>query len=101
MRNLLAADIEPRPTHARLHSLDNQAPFKFTNGSDNHDECATERAARIDVLAKGYELDVQVIKFVEHFEKVPHRPCHPVERPNEHGIKAMPPCVRQERIETG
>jgi len=49
------------PTHAGFHSFNNKAAFQFGDRADNDDHGASQRAAGVDVLAKGYEADVEMM----------------------------------------
>ena len=89
------------PAHSGFHSFYNQAAFKFTNSSDNDNQGATERAARIDALPKGNKLNIQVIEFIEHLKKVTNGTGDPVECPHDHSIESPPPGIREQRVESG
>ena len=64
-----AIEIESRPSdvatfktsapHAGAHSLDDEVAFEFRDRSDDDDDGAAQRAARVDLLAETYELDVE------------------------------------------
>jgi len=74
-----AIEIESRPSdvpafktsapHAGADSLDDQIAFKFRDRSDDHNDGAAQRAARIDLFAEADELDVEPVELVEHFEE--------------------------------
>jgi len=108
--DLSAVDVEPRtpdlssfelrPSHSRPHALDNQASFKFGNGSNDDNHGATKRRVRIYVFAEADEADVQTTEFVQNFEEVFHRAGHPVECPDQHHIESPAPGIGHKLIET-
>jgi len=46
--------------HAGAHPLDDQIAFQLSNGADDDDDSAPQRAAGVDVLAEADELDVEM-----------------------------------------
>jgi hypothetical protein len=67
------------PSHATFNALNDQTSFEFADRSDNDDHGATQWAGGINVFAETDECDVQVVEFIQNFEKVLYRPRHPVE----------------------
>ena len=65
--------FEPGAPHAGFHSLDDQVAFELGDDTDDRDDGAAQRAARVDLLAERDELDVEVVEFVEDLEEVFHR----------------------------
>src|SRR5664280_531324 len=77
----LAADVltfETSAPHAGAHPFDDQTAFKLSDGADDHDDGASQRAAGIDVFPEADVLDADPIQLVEHIEEVLHRPGDPV-----------------------
>jgi hypothetical protein len=72
------AAFEPGAPQAGANTFDNQIAFEFGNRADDDDPRAAQWAAGVDVLAKRYELNAEMIEFVQHFQEVPHRTCQPV-----------------------
>ena len=77
----LAADVltfETSAPHAGAHPFDDQTAFKLSDGADDHDDGAAQRAAGVDVFPEADVLDTDPIQLVEHIEEVFDRPCNPV-----------------------
>ena len=72
--------------HAGSHPLDDQRTFQFGDRSDDDDDGAAQRAARIDLLTEADELDVEVVELVEDLEEVPGRGCEPIAHPDQEHI---------------
>ena len=62
--------FELRAAHAGAHPLNNQIAFEFRDGADNHHDRPTQWAAGIDLFAETYELDIDTIQLIEHFQEV-------------------------------
>jgi hypothetical protein len=109
--DLLPIDIQPSPTdplpfelgpsHSGPNSFYDQTSFEFADSTNDDDHGATQWAGGIDVFSKTDEIDVQMIEVIEHFQEVPNRASHAVERPNHDYIEAMSPGVRHKPIQTG
>lgn len=77
--------FELRPPHAAAHSFDDQAAFRFRDRADDHDDCAAQRAARVDAFTERHELDVEPVQLVQHLEEVPGGACDSIARPDQQG----------------
>ena len=70
--------------HAGAHSLDDQAPFKFGDRTNNDHHCPAQWTTGVELLPERDELDVQPVQLVEHFEEVPGGAGDAIAGPDEH-----------------
>ena len=77
------SSLQPGAAHTCPNPFDDEIPFEFCDGADDDHDGPPERAAGIEVLAEADELDIGMIKFVEHFEEVAHGPGDPVRGPDQ------------------
>jgi hypothetical protein len=54
--------FETSTPHAGADSFDDQVAFELGDGSDDHDDGAAQRAARVDIFAEADELDVDPVE---------------------------------------
>jgi hypothetical protein len=98
----LAADvlaIHARSPHAGAHSLASQAALQANDGGGEERNRAALRAAGVDFFAKGAEVDVQPVEFVEYLQKVAGRAADAVAGPNHDDIEAATAGVSQQLFE--
>ena len=72
-----AADVTPfelGAPHAGADALDDQVAFELRDGADDDDDGSAQRAARIDLFAEAYELDSQMVEFIQNLQEVDYRP---------------------------
>ena len=62
--------LELGATHAGAHSFDDEVAFEFRNGADDDNDGSTQRTAGIELFAITYKLDIEMIEFIQHFQKV-------------------------------
>ncbi len=91
--------FQARPSHAAADALDDQGSFELCDGTDDDDDGAAQRAARVDLLAEADELDAEPVELVEHFEEVPCRSGDPIAGPDQHHIEAAAAAVPHQFIE--
>ena len=75
--------------------------FEFGDRSDDDDDGAAQRAARVDLLAEADELDVEPVQLVEHFEEVPGRAGDAIAGPDQDDIEAAAAGIPHQVIQTG
>jgi len=73
--------------HAGTYPLNNKVALQFGDGADDDDQGAAQRAAAVDVLAEGDELDLEMIQLVEDLQEMTDRPRHAVEGPEQNDIE--------------
>ncbi len=105
-----AVEIKGRPTdvpafkasapHAGAHSLDDQVAFEFSDRSDDHDDGAAQRAARVDLFAEADELDVEPVELVQHLEEMPGGAGDAIGCPDQDHIEASPTGIPHHVIQT-
>ena len=69
--------------HASAHPFDDEAAFEFCDGSDDHDDRPAQWPSGIELLSETDKLYMEMIEFVQHFEKVFHRSGQTVGGPNQ------------------
>src|ERR1039457_1364320 len=62
--------FQPCAAHARAHSFDDQAAFKLSDRTDDHDDGAAQRAGGIDVFPEADVLDSDSIQLVQDIKEV-------------------------------
>ena len=70
--------FEAGTRHAGTDPLDDEASLEFGDRADDYNDGAPQRTARVDILPERDVLDVEPVQFVEHIQKVLHRPGDPV-----------------------
>jgi len=85
--------FETGAPHAGADSFDDQRAFEFGDRSDNHDDGAAQRAARVDLLTEADELDVEPVELVQHFEEGPRRAGDAIGCPYEDHIEVPPASI--------
>ena len=70
--------LQPGPAHPGTYPFDDEVPLQLGDGADDDDDGPSQRATGIEVLPKTYELDLQMVEFIQHFEEVPDRAGDPV-----------------------
>jgi len=91
--------FQPGASHASPNTLDDQVSFQLGDGRDDDDHGAAQRSARVQVLAKGNELDVESVEFIEHFEEVTGGSGQAVACPDQHDCKAAAAGIGHELIQ--
>ena len=86
--------------HSGADAFDNEAAFQLGDDSDDYDDRPTQRTAGVYLLAKTYKLDVEMIQFIEYFEKVLHGTGQPIGSPNQDHVEAAAAGVLHHFIET-
>ena len=94
------AAFELGAAHAGAHPLDDEIALQLGDGTDDHDDRPTQRAAGIDLFAEADEFDIEMIQLIQHLEEVFHRPGQPVRGPDQDHIEAAAAGVLHHFIET-
>src|SRR5664280_1007962 len=53
------------PPHAGAHPFDDQATLELGDGADDNHDRSSQRAAGVDLLAEGDELDVEPVELIQ------------------------------------
>ena len=86
--------------HPGPYPLDDQVALELGDGPDDDHNGPAQRSAGVDLLAEAYELDVEPVQLVEHFQEVFHRPGDPVRSPDQDDIELTPAGVPHQGIES-
>jgi hypothetical protein len=86
--------------HAGAHPLDDQTAFKLSDGADDYDDGAAQRAASVDIFSEADELHFQAIQIVEYFKEVPSGAGDTIAGPDQHGIEAAAASVSHHLIQS-
>jgi hypothetical protein len=81
--------------------FDNKIPLEFGDSPDDDDDGPPQRAAGIKIFPEADELDVEVVKFVQHLEEVANGSGDPVRSPDQHHLEAGAARIPEQVIETG
>ena len=92
--------LQPGSPHAGPHAFDDQAAFQLGDGADDDDHGAAQRPAGVEVLPEAEELNVQMVEFVQHFQKVPGAASQPIAGPDQHTVEAATAGVGQHLVQT-
>ena len=100
----IASDVpafKTSPPHAGSNPLDDQVALEFGDRADDHDDCAAEGTAGVDLLAEADELDVEPVELIEDVEEVLYRPGDPIRSPDQHDLEAAAPGIPHHGVEAG
>lgn len=86
----------PLPLHAALHD---DPPFELSQGPDDAEHGATERRARVQVLAVRDERNVEPLELVQRRHQVLDRPGEAVEAVDKDGVELPLACGVHEPVE--
>src|SRR5512142_3282787 len=93
--------FETGATHAGANPFDDQRPLQFGDSADDDDESAAERTTGVDVLPKRYELDAEMVEFVEDLDEMADRARQAIEGPHYKDVELAAAGVGQELVEAG
>jgi hypothetical protein len=85
--------FEPSAPHAGAHPFDDQRPFQFGDGGDDHDDGLAKRSTSVDIFFERDVFDFQPVQLVQHFKEVFHRPCDPIGSPDQDNIEVATASV--------
>ena len=86
--------------HAGPHAFDNKVAFEFGDGADDDDHGTAQRPAGVEILPEAEELNVQMVEFVQHFQKMPGAASQPIAGPDQHTVEAATAGVGQHLVKT-
>src|SRR5258708_4461394 len=85
--------------HAGAHPFDDQAALELSDGADDYDDGAAQRAAGIDVFSEADVLNADPLQLVEHLEEVLHRSGYSVRSPDQNDIEPAAASIGHHLIE--
>jgi hypothetical protein len=86
--------------HTRPHPLDDEISLEFGDGPDDDDNGPPQRTSGIKIFTEAYELDVEMIEFVQHLEEVSDGSGDPIRGPDQQHLKAAAARISEQVIET-
>jgi len=106
--NLLSVDTKRNTTdvpalqsgssHSSPNPFHDQIFLKLRNRTYDYNHRAAQWASGVNLFAKADEFDIEVIQFVENFEKMPDRTGHPIKSPDKHNIETVSPSIGHQFI---
>jgi len=87
--------------HSGPDSLDDEVALQFSDGADDHDDGAAQRAAGVDLFPERDELNIQPVQFIEDFEEVFDRPGDSIGCPYQDHIESAATSIVHHAIQTG
>jgi hypothetical protein len=89
------------PGRAAAHAFDNKVALQFADRADDHDHRPTQWPGGVDLCAVADELDVEMLQFIQHFQKVANAACQPIKAPDHDHIEATMAGIAQHAIQPG
>ena len=86
--------------HAGAHPFDDQVAFQLGDGADDDHDGPAQRAAGIDLLPERYELDIESVQLVQHFQEMPSRTGDPIAGPDQDDVEPAAAGVGHHLIES-
>src|SRR5580658_3717733 len=93
--------LQPGAAHAGTNPLDDQVSLEFSDGADDNDDGAAQRAARVYLFAEADELNLEPVEFIENLEEVFDRPGESIRSPDQDDVEMSAPGIPHHLIEAG
>jgi len=91
--------LQPGAAHPCPYPFDDEVAFQFRDGADDDDDGPSQRATGIEVLPKTYELDLQMVEFIQHFEEVPDGSSDSVRGPHQDHLEPAAAGIPKQIVE--